>query len=87
MVRTQHSLPRAQNCSVVGELRFHKPRSMAKKSSLIIGLEKMLLLLSLFTRVQFCDGSPPGSSAPGILQARKLGWVAISFSIEKMSPA
>ena len=47
----------------------------------------MLLLLSLFTRVQFCDGSPPGSSAPGILQARKLGWVAISFSIEKMSPA
>ena len=26
------------------------------------------------------DGSPPGSSAPGILQARTLEWVAISFS-------
>ena len=26
------------------------------------------------------DGSPPGSSVPGILQARKLEWVAISFS-------
>ena len=26
------------------------------------------------------DGSPPGSSVPGILQARILGWVAISFS-------
>ena len=26
------------------------------------------------------DGSPPGSSAPGILQARILEWVAISFS-------
>ena len=26
------------------------------------------------------DGSPPGSSAPGILQARVLEWVAISFS-------
>ena len=26
------------------------------------------------------DGSPPGSSIPGILQARKLEWVAISFS-------
>ena len=30
-----------------------------------------------------CDhigGSPPGSSIPGILQARTLEWVAISFS-------
>ena len=26
------------------------------------------------------DGSPPGSPAPGILRARTLGWVAISFS-------
>ena len=26
------------------------------------------------------DGSPPGSSVPGILQARMLEWVAISFS-------
>ena len=25
------------------------------------------------------DGSPPGSPIPGILQARTLGWVAISF--------
>ena len=26
------------------------------------------------------DGSPPGSPAPGILQARTLEWVAVSFS-------
>ena len=26
------------------------------------------------------DGSPPGSAFPGILQARTLEWVAISFS-------
>ena len=26
------------------------------------------------------DGSPPGSSVPGILQARTLEWVAIFFS-------
>ena len=26
------------------------------------------------------DGSPPGSAIPGILQARMLEWVAISFS-------
>jgi len=28
------------------------------------------------------DSSPPGSSVPGILQARTLEWVAISFSNE-----
>ena len=26
------------------------------------------------------DGSPPGSTVPGILQARTLEWVATSFS-------
>ena len=43
----------------------------------------LLLLLSHFSCVQLCDpidGSPPGSSVPGILQARILQWVAISFS-------
>ena len=29
------------------------------------------------------DGSPPGSSLPGILQARILEWVAISFSLNR----
>ena len=43
----------------------------------------VLLLLSHFSRVRLCDpidGSPPGSPIPGILQARTLEWVAISFS-------
>ena len=43
----------------------------------------LLLLLSRFSRVRPCDpidGSPPGSAVPGILQARTLEWVAISFS-------
>ena len=26
------------------------------------------------------DGSPPGSSVPGILQARTLEWIAMAFS-------
>ena len=26
------------------------------------------------------DGSPPGSPVPGILKARTLEWVAVSFS-------
>ena len=43
----------------------------------------LLLLLSHFSRVRLCDpidGIPPGSPIPGILQARTLEWVAISFS-------
>ena len=31
------------------------------------------------------DGSPPGSPVPGILQARTLEWVAISFSMKVKS--
>ena len=45
------------------------------------------LARSLFESLQSCptlcdpiDGSPPGSPVPGILQARTLEWVAISFS-------
>ena len=47
---------------------------------LILG---MLLLLSLQSCPTLCDpidSSPPGSTVPGILQARTLEWVAISFS-------
>ena len=38
------------------------------------------LLQSCLTLCNPTDGSPPGSSVPGILQARTLEWVAISFS-------
>ena len=37
-------------------------------------------LQSCLTLCDPIDGSPPGSPAPGILQARTLEWVAISFS-------
>ena len=44
-------------------------------------------LLRLWLSCQLCptlcdpiDSSPPGSSVPGILQARTLEWVAIAFS-------
>ena len=42
----------------------------------------LLLLLGCFSRVQLCvtPYSPPGSPVPGILQARTLEWVVISFS-------
>ena len=38
------------------------------------------LLQSCLTPCDPIDGSPPGSAIPGILQARTLEWVAISFS-------
>ena len=38
------------------------------------------LLQSCPTLCNPIDGSPPGSPIPGILQARTLEWVAISFS-------
>ena len=48
---------------------------------------KELLVAIVTKQLQSCltlcdpiDGSPPGSSVPGILQARTLEWVAISFS-------
>ena len=37
-------------------------------------------LQSCLTLCDLIDGSPPGSTIPGILQARTLEWVAISFS-------
>ena len=37
-------------------------------------------LQSCLTLCNPIDGSPPGSPVPGILQARTLEWVAISFS-------
>ena len=37
-------------------------------------------LQSCSTLCNLTDGSPPGSPVPGILQARTLEWVAISFS-------
>ena len=38
------------------------------------------LLQSCPTLCNPIDGSLPGSAIPGILQARRLEWVAISFS-------
>ena len=46
-----------------------KPANVAAKS-----------LQSCLTLRDPTDGSPPGSPVPGILQARTLEWVAITFS-------
>ena len=44
-------------------------------------------LQSCPTLCDLTDGSPPGSSVPGILQARTLEQVAISFSKTRLSTA
>ena len=47
------------------------------------GNEEFFAAKSLQSYPTLCDpidGSPPGSPVPGILQARTLEWVAISFS-------
>ena len=48
---------------------YDKPAAAAAKS-----------LQSCPTLCDPIDGSPPGSPVPGILQARTLEWIAISFS-------
>ena len=54
---------------------------------IIIGIRKTAAAAAAAKSLQSCptlcdpkDGSPPGSPVPGILQARTLAWVAISFS-------
>ena len=52
-----------------------------------IGMNLLHTLAAAAKSLQLCptlcdpiDGSPPGPPVPGILQARTLEWVAISFS-------
>ena len=70
-----------------------KDRQISHDIAYIYSLKKdtnkhmLLLLLSRFSYVRHCDpmdGSPPGSPIPGILQARTLEWVPISFSNARM---
>ena len=51
-----------------------------KKSEYMYATTVAKLLLSSPTLCDPIDGNPPDSSVPGILQARILEWVAISFS-------
>ena len=49
-----------------------------RRCSNFILLQVRVCVLSCFSRVWLCDA--PGSSVPGILQAKILDWVAVSFS-------
>ena len=68
-----------------------KVKEESEKGGLKLNIQKTKIIASGSIQIrsftQSCltlydpiDGSPPGSAVPGILQARTLEWVAISFS-------
>ena len=69
-------------CSLENDLLF--PYLPDKKGHHVTDLVKVAAaaksLQSCLTLCDPRDGSPPGSPVPGVLQARTLEWVAISFS-------
>ena len=70
------------------ERRQNKDRLMEKEAAAVMqGPEWEGFLATAAKSLQSCqtlcdpiDGSPPGSPIPGIVQAKTLEWVAISFS-------
>ena len=90
-----YSVPSNNWKSAEQELRGHVKRRGVSRSHFAVRTSVLPLMTStLFpwtklaaAAAQSCptlcdptDGSPPGSPDPGILQARTLEWVAISFS-------
>ena len=58
-------------------VKFLFPRDMASCHHFLFSAKSLQSCLTLCNPV---NGSPSGSPVPGILQARTLEWVAISFS-------
>ena len=65
----RHRLDKVSNSEINNNLLFISETAAAAKS-----------LKSCPTLCDRIEGSPPGSPVPGILQARTMEWVAISFS-------
>ena len=65
----KETLPQVSGLTVPNFTQRKRERSAAAKS-----------LQSCLTLCDPMDSSPPGFPVPGILQARTLEWVAISFS-------
>ena len=66
--------------SLVGELRSYKLLTVQHIYTHIHAAAAAKLLQLCLTLCNPINSSPPGSPLPGILQARTLEWVAISFS-------
>ena len=63
-----------------GAIAFSDPYTTSAKTIALAAADAAKSLQSCPTLCNPIDGSPPGSPVPGILQARTLEWVAISFS-------
>ena len=68
----------ARNRLYLREWSYNNPKTTGDMDKDAAAAAKSLQ--SCLTLCNHIDGSPPGSSVPGILQARTLEWVAISFS-------
>ena len=66
--------------NVAKDILLHKSLYIYKNNCIIFSAAAAKSLQSCPTLCDPIDGSPPGSPVPGILQARTLEWVAISFS-------
>ena len=66
--------------STIRLIMRHLKKKHKDQTYLIISDYAAKSLQSCLTLCDPIDGSPPGSPIPGILQARTLKWVAISFS-------
>ena len=64
----------------VDSLPLRHPRSLCVCVCVCVYIYIAKLLQSCLTLCDPIDSSPPGSPVPGILQARTLEWIAISFS-------
>ena len=72
---------------LIRDLRLHMPLGQKTQKTWKRNIIVTKFIAAAAKSLQSCptlcdpiDGSPPGSPVPGILQARTLEWVAISFS-------
>ena len=70
---------------ISGNNKLQTKETISRSLDVVAGVELIGIIVakSLQSCPTLCDptdGSPPGSPVPGILQARTLEWVAISFS-------
>ena len=79
--------PLLMRYKLISFLRVTKTESLSRINNQFPLIHSQLLTATAAKSLQSCltlcdpiDGSPLGSSVPGILQARTLEWVAISFS-------
>ena len=61
----------------IRSLKSHSPWEWIAAAAAVAAAKSLQSCLTLCDPI---DGSPPGSPVPGILQARTLEWVALSFS-------